>query len=302
VISALLQADGPLAADELAARCKLAERQVRPVLEELVRSGQVVCGKLAAGGPGTQYRWAARWAEHARAVAADSRQRLRGIVPAEQVLPAHKLAIDCPPVVTFHRYIIDRYKPPADKRFLVFFQCSVRRPFSTSPSHGSMRRAVRTATGFDPAKDFARCPVHVVVLASRIGPVPYELEDVYPANVRSGGVKHFRPEHYARVAPILAARMAEYMTAHRGSYRRTACFCDGRYAEVMREARRIAGGDFPIFPDKSGAKILDMDGSKPRTYWAKYWIQLYREIVSWLTAPARAAAAKRLDALKVTWE
>ena len=59
-----------------------------------------------------------------------------------------------------------------------------------------MRRAIGVATGYDPAHDFVRCPVHVVVMASYVGPVPYELQDVYPANVRAGGVKHMGEEEY----------------------------------------------------------------------------------------------------------
>jgi hypothetical protein len=300
VIGVLLQAAGPLGLDEVVAECGLAKQRVRAVLGELVRAGQVVEGRLLPDGPARQYRWAARWAKEAGRRAKDARRGLRGIVLPTEVLPAHKLEIDCEPVVAFHRYVIHEYAPPRDKRFCVFFQCSVRRPFSSSPSHASMRRAVRVATGADPARDFETCPVHVVVLASRIGPVPYELEDVYPANVGGGGVKHFRPEHYARVKGTLAERMAEYLAAHGSRYEHAASFTDGRYGEVMAEACRIAKADFPIFPDPAGARVLDMGGSKPRTYWQKYWIQLYREIVSWLDKPQRARAAARLKELDVT--
>ena len=128
--------------------------------------------------------------------------------------------------------MINEYRPPEDKGILVFLQCSVRRPFSSWPSHVSMRRAVSVATGHDPGADFVRCPVHAVVPASKVGPVPYELEDEYPANVRAGGVKHFRPEHYAQVKPVLAERMAQYIRAHGHNYDRIATFTQGRYGEV----------------------------------------------------------------------
>ena len=160
---------------------------------------------------------------------------------------------------------------------------------------------VAVATGYWPRKQFESCPVHVVVLASRIGPVPYELEDVYPANIGGGGVKHFRPEHYDRVRPILAERMARYITAHRSCYDHIATFTSGRYGEVMADARKIAGADFPIFPDADGSEIIRMGESKPRTYWQKYWIQLYREIVSWLTPAQRKQAQARLKKLKVEY-
>ena len=297
--AALLQADGPLALADLAERAEMTRTQTAAALRELVRDGQVVEVDLLGGEPGPQYRWAARWADQSRKVAQASREQLRQIVPSEEILPAKLLTIACPPVETFCRYIIDEYTPPKDKRLLVLLQCSVRRPFSESPSHGSMRRAISVSTGFDPARDFGACPVHVVVLASRIGPVPYELEDVYPANVRGGGVKHFRPEHYGEVLPVLAVRMAQYITKHRRCYRHTAAFADGRYAEVLREAQAIAGATFPIFPDKGGERIVTKDGRPPRTYWGKFWIQLYREIVSWLPPKTREEAKLRLDKLEV---
>jgi hypothetical protein len=122
---------------------------------------------------------------------------------------------------------------------------------------------------------------------------------VYPANVGGGGVKHFDKEYYARVRPVLAERMAEYISSHGRHYEKMATFTEGRYGEVMTEAARIAGVELPIFPDKSGPRVLQMGSSKPRAYWQRYWIQLYLEIVSWLDRPRKTEAAKRLAALKV---
>jgi hypothetical protein len=34
--------------------------------------------------------------------------------------------------------------------------------------------------------------------------------------------------------------------------------------------------------------------SRPRTYWGKFWIQLYLEIVSWLSPSEKRAARARL--------
>jgi len=301
VIVTLLQADGPLGLEEIAARAELPARPVAAVLAELLAAGQVVEGRLLPDGPPKQYRWAARWTAEAGRRAATSRRELAAAVPSFEVLPEEKLAIDSAPVVAFHDYVIRQYAPPAGKQYLVFLQCSVRRPFSKSPSHGSMKRAIRLAVGADPSKDFEACCVHVVVLASRIGPVPYELEDVYPANVGGGGVKHFRDEHYGRVRPILAGRMPQYITAHGRSYRRMAAFTDGRYGEVMRDARERAGLDFPVFPVPDGPRVLAVGRSVPRTYWQKYWIQLYLEIVRWLDPARQAQAAERLRKRKVEY-
>ena len=308
VISALLQASGPMTLPELLKECGLPRKEVQPVLKELVSRSQVAEGQLLADKPGPQYCWGARWAKETERSAATAKQRLQAAVDAVPAATPGELGLDSIPVTTFHDFIIEQYEPPKEKRFLVFLQCSVRRPFSTSPSHASMRRAISVATGFDPAKEFESCPVHVVVLASRVGPVPYELEDVYPANVSSGGVKHFHPDHYARAKPILAERMGQYMTVHRDHYEHMATFTDGRYSEVMEEAREVASAALeeelalPIFPEPNGLRLVQMGKSKPRTYWAKYWVQLYNEIVTWLEPPRRKEAAARLKKLQVKCE
>jgi len=299
VIAVLLQAGEPLTLGELVARCGLGRGAVARALEGLVDEALVASGNLAGGGRARQYRWAARWRERARSAAADSRRAVERAVGAAGAVPPKSLDVDSPPAEAFHRFIIDVYAPPPEKRFCVFLQCSVRRPFSSSPSHAAMRRGIAVATGFDPRTERQRCCVHVVVLASRIGPVPYELEETYPANVGGGGVKHFRPEHYARVRGVLARRMAEYIAAHAGRYEHMATFTHGRYGEVMADAARIAGVELPVFPRPGGARIARMGKSRPRTYWAKCWIQLYQEITGWLTPAQRRQAAARLEALDV---
>ena len=301
VVSVLLQASEPLTLAELGAAGEMSERQLRAALKALVGEALVVEGKLVAGKAEPQYRWAARWRERAQRTAVDSRQRLLATMAPLAEAHGRDIDIEGAPATTFHDYIVSQYTPPADKRFLVFLQCSVRRPFSSSPSHASMRRAIAAATGFDPGKDFDRCPVHVVVLASKIGPVPYDLEDVYSANVGGAGVKHFRPEHYERTKPILAARMAGYVIAHGRHYKRIATFTEGRYAEVMAEACKACQAAFPILPTQDGPTVVRIGKSTPRKYWEKYWIQLYLEIVNWLPPAARKQAAERLKSLDVAY-
>lgn len=299
VISALLQADGPLTLSELVEQCGYPEEMVSGIILELAAEDLIVQGELLPDRPGVHHCWGARWATEAQRRAASERERLRAVVGPPEVASGYKLQIDDGAVLAFHNYIVNDYEPPRDKRFLVFLQCSVRRPFSSAPSHASMRRAISVATGHDPAKDFGRCPVHVVVLASKIGPVPYELEDVYPANVSAGGVKHFDGAVYARLKPILAQRMAEYMIAHRGNYDRMATFTHGRYGQVMREAKKLAGVEFPVLPSRRGPQVTRMGESRPRRYWEKFWMQLYLGIVSWLGPEQRARAEERLKALDV---
>ena len=322
LIAALVEAGRVLTLAELARQCGVTQRAARPVLDALVAEDLVVTGKLTGGGRSPQFRWAAAWARELDHRTGGAKEKLRAIVSQSQLPPGripvgaqHAVPlrrttvpeIDSRPVLAFHEYITGEYTPPRDKRFCVFLQCSVRRPFSSSPSHASMRRAISVATGYDPAKDFESCPVHVVVLASRMGPVPYELEDIYPANVSGGGVKHFGPDYYQRVKPILAERMAQYVIAHRASYDHLATFTDGRYGEVMREARKIAmsacgdGAHFPVFPTPDGPRVKRLGRSIPRTYWQKYWIQLYQAIVGWLEPADRRGARARLKAMDVDY-
>ncbi len=51
LISALLQADGPLTFAELLAQCGIAEKEVIPVLKDLVNKSLVVEGGLIPGKP-----------------------------------------------------------------------------------------------------------------------------------------------------------------------------------------------------------------------------------------------------------
>ena len=276
LVAALLDAGEPLTPDELAQCCGVPKARLRRVLGALVGDGAVdECGR-APDGAASHYRWTTRTS-------------------------ALRLAIDSGPVLDFNHYVTHDYTPPAGKRILVVFQCSVRRPFSKSTSHGSMRRAVYAATGYWPRKQFARCPVHVVVLASTVGPVPYELEDVYPATVRRVGVKHFSQDYYEQVLPILAKRMAAYITAHRACYDHITTFTHDRYGDVMRMAGQLADVHFPILPVQGGARVVHMGGSPPRTYWQKHWIQLTLQLIEWLEPEQQKQAAARLKKLKVEY-
>jgi hypothetical protein len=312
ITATLLQADGPLTLAELVANCGIEERDLVSVLRELIDAGQVVEGTLVPDRPDkrtdpTQYAWAARWTQEAQRRTTGVQQDLRTALDTIERVPNHELDVESQPSTAFYDYVLHEYQPPRDKRFLVFLQCSVRRPFSTAPSHAAMRRAIRVATGYDPSpsKEFESCPVHVVVLASKIGPVPYELEDLYPANVRGSGVKQFDWRRYERVKPVLAERMAQYMLTFQEHYEQITTFTEGRYAEVMRAAKDIAvanGGEslqFPVLPKIGGTSIVRIGKSTPHQYWARYWIQLYLEIVSWLEPDQQEQAGERLYDLDV---
>jgi hypothetical protein len=295
VATVLLGADAPRTLAEIVRDASAARPAVLNALWDMVEEGVVVEGALLSGRPGPQYCWHTRW----RTEAGNPRKaKPSGERPPRDLSGwPRELDLGGEIVSEFHDFVVRRYEPPPDKRLLVLFQCSVRRPFSKSPSHASLRRAVRTATGFDPARQFTQCPVHVVVLASRIGPVPYELEDFYPANVRSGGVKHFAGEHYERARPVLTRRLADYLVAHAGRYDRVAAFGDSRYGQIMRDAAELAGRRFPVFPDPEGERVLSIGTSRAQNYWQKYWIQLHREVAGWLPQAQAEDAERRLEAL-----
>ncbi len=172
-----------------------------------------------------------------------------------------------------------------------------------------MKRAIRLATGHDPAKNFARCPAHVVVLAGRVGPAPYELEDVYPVNASAPSPGEYGDD--PRPLGILATRMADYIVTHT-HYRHIAAFASDPYARVLDQARHIASErlgrrlQLDILPREGGRLVKHVGKSTPRTYWQKAWIQLYDTIVPWLEADARpegafqrAAAEERLTKARV---
>lgn len=289
-----------MALKDLAALCAATQKRLLPVLKGLVQEGTIVEGKLAPGAAAPKYCLWECWEREIERRTARAKEEIRAVTQDAGVEAAP--CVESAPAAAFCDYVTSCYRPPEDKRMLVFLQCSVRRPFSSSPSHAGMRRAISTATGCDPHRDFVRCPVHVVVLASKVGPVPYELEDTYPANVRSGGVKHLEPEHYARVKPVLAERMARYIVSHRDAYDHIATFTYGRYGEVMDAARQIAGVEFPVLPDPGRGRVTRRGKFRPRPYWERYWIQLYFEILSWLPPWRRADAEARLREMDIEYE
>ena len=298
----LLQATEPLTLEELAAAAELPTSEAESALSALVDEGLVIAGQLLPGGTSPLFRWAARWREEAGQRARGPRGDLAARLAELEQRFGGRFDIMDEPAATFHDYVIREDTPPPDKRWLVFAQCSVRRPFSASPSHASIRRAIATSSGFDPGTDMARCPVHVVVLASRIGPVPYDLQELYPASVRSGGVKDFDDATYGRYFPVLADRLAEYLEGHGGRYEHVAGFGDGRYGQVLRAARDRAGVEFPVLPRPHGPRLTRVGPSTPRNYWERQWIQLYLTLVDWLDEPARAQAQARLRDLDVEVE
>ena len=188
-----------------------------------------------------------------------------------------------------------------DDEPVAIYQCSARRPFSSSPSHGAINRAVVAATGLHPWRDRETCPVHVVVLAAKCGPVPYDLQDVYPGCIRAEGLARLEPDEYEERRGTLARYMAAYLRAHAHRYAGIATFTSGRWGDVMAAANEATGLDIDILPRAGRATLTRVEGRAPRTYWQKHWIQLALAIMRWAPADERRAAERRLQDMGAEW-
>ncbi len=80
-----------------------------------------------------------------------------------------------PEVVRWHRRIKERYTPPQAVKLTAVLPCSARKPYSKSKSHMLFQKHIRNG-----AKEKIAL-VHELILTSPLGPVPRELESVYPA-------------------------------------------------------------------------------------------------------------------------
>jgi hypothetical protein len=253
--SVLLSAREPLTLREVTLAADLTSVFAREAADRLVAEGRATLLET----PGLEPRY--RWSEE---IDASSRQKPPAL---ESLVVRH-----------FIDYVLRGYTPPAHVQTLAVFQCCIGRPFYRTQSHAFMRHAVQAATDLDPWHDGQRCPVHVVVLASWIGPVPYELQTIHPATVSAGGVKQMPDSVYAAARPILVERMARYLEAHGARYRHVATFTDGRYGQVMRDVAHVSGRRITVLPDPHGPRVERYRGGKPRTYWQRYWVQLALEL------------------------
>jgi archaeosine synthase len=78
-----------------------------------------------------------------------------------------------PEMERYRRRFLTRYRPPPGKELLLLVPCSKTKPYSRSPSHRRILRAI--------SEDGPSPGIHVVSLTSPLGVVPQELEGVFPA-------------------------------------------------------------------------------------------------------------------------
>ncbi len=118
LISVFLQAGGPLSFAELVTRTGAREGDVRRALTGLLSEDLVVAGSLTRDAAEEQYCWAARWQEQVGRRSVVTRSKLQEVVDTQ----SRDRGIESGAITAFHRFVIDEYVPPADKRFLIFFQ------------------------------------------------------------------------------------------------------------------------------------------------------------------------------------
>ena len=100
-------------------------------------------------------------------------QEVNAPVVGERVACNTKQALHRPDVERWRRRIYERYQPPVTKKVLLLLPCSARKPYSTSRTHKTFRRAIDSV-----GKSHL---VHEVIVTSPLGVVPRELELFYPA-------------------------------------------------------------------------------------------------------------------------
>lgn len=156
--------------------------------------------------------------------------------PGDPAFHQHALLTD-PPfyLIEFeqsYRYIIDEYEvAPRDIAF--FIPCSVRKPYSESPSHQLIRMIISQV--LDPDQ------YHIVVFGT-CGIVPSELEGMYPyAHYRYMLGKCNNDEIRSDFLRIETERVAGYLEKTRETYRFRIGYCLGLFRQALVQGSRESG-------------------------------------------------------------
>jgi archaeosine synthase len=131
-----------------------------------------------------------------------------------------------------YRYIIDEYEV-IPKDIAIFMPCSVRKPYSASPSHQLIRMIISQV--LEPSQ------YHIVIFGT-CGIVPAELETMYPyahykymlGKCNDNKVK----DDFLRIE---TARIAGYLNKTRDVYRYRIGYCIGLFREALVRGSEQAG-------------------------------------------------------------
>ncbi|MCQ5375474.1 MAG: archaeosine synthase subunit alpha [Methanomassiliicoccales archaeon] len=94
-------------------------------------------------------------------------------VVGQRILCNSKESLYRPDVWRYRRRILERYKPPSNKRVLLLLPCSAKKPYSFSRTHRIFENIITSIENWR--------VVHQVIVTSPLGLVPRELELFYPA-------------------------------------------------------------------------------------------------------------------------
>ncbi|HDR72693.1 MAG TPA: tRNA-ribosyltransferase [Methanoculleus sp.] len=138
-----------------------------------------------------------------------------------------------------HRFIIRQYVPPA-RDICIFLPCSMKKPYSQSPSHITFRGIISAVLPDD--------RYHVVVFGT-CGVVPGELERMYPYShyrfmLGRCGSERVRRDFLA----IETGRLEAYLEKTAGTYKRRVAYCLGAFREAMRQASDRTGIEVVLCP------------------------------------------------------
>ncbi len=107
-------------------------------------------------------------------------------------------------------FVLRLYKPPPDKRYLLFLPCTYRKPYSRSPTH----RAILSA--LSPYPWFKR--LHLVVVSTP-GVIPYEYHTEYPFTAYDWPEWLETPEVKQEYIQITRERVKKYLERNADHYR-----------------------------------------------------------------------------------
>ncbi|GCC10642.1 PUA domain protein [archaeon] len=133
-------------------------------------------------------------------------------------------SLNRPEVRRWYRRIKECYSPPEDIKLTVVLPCSAKKPYSTSKSHITFRKAIKAGAG----KKLNL--VHEVTLTSPLGMVPRELEELYPACCYDTSVTGYWSEEEKSTAEELIRDYAGK------AHSKIVGYCSEAYAEILDSA------------------------------------------------------------------
>ena len=147
----------------------------------------------------------------------------------------------------YYKCILRKFKPKK-KKILLFVQCSKIKPYSNSPSHKYIRKAITELTGFDPYDFPEKNPIQIIVISSLIGPVPYENESDYIPSHYNLSVNRIAKEQFREIEPILVNRISNFLLKIKDNYQDIIFFVKNNYRTICEKVRKDTNINFIISP------------------------------------------------------